>query len=85
MAVTAIVRIPLSAGMTREAATAAFEASAPRYRGIRGLVRKYYLFSEESPDRRRRLSVRLAGGRRAALRRRLEGQYPRALRRRPVN
>ena len=48
MAVTAIVRIPLSDGMTREAATAAFEASAPRYRGVRGLVRKYYLFSEEA-------------------------------------
>ncbi len=48
MAVTAIVRFPLSAGMTREAAAAAFEASAPRYRGIRGLVRKYYLFSEEA-------------------------------------
>ena len=48
MAVTAIVRIPLSDGMTREAARAAFEASAPRYRGIRGLVRKYYLFSEEA-------------------------------------
>ena len=47
MAVTAIVRIPLSDGMTREAARAAFEASAPRYRGIQGLVRKYYLFSEE--------------------------------------
>ena len=48
MAVTAIVRIPLSDGMTREAARAAFEASALRYRGIRGLVRKYYLFSEEA-------------------------------------
>ena len=48
MAVTAIVRIPLPAGTTREAARAAFEASAPRYRGARGLVRKYYLFSEEA-------------------------------------
>ena len=48
MTVTAIVRIPLAAGMTREAATAAYEASAPRYRGIKGLVRKYYLFSEEA-------------------------------------
>ena len=47
MAVTAIVRIPLSADMTREAAKAAYEASAPRYRGVRGLVRKYYLFSED--------------------------------------
>ena len=48
MTVTAIVRIPLSAGMTREGARAAYEASAPRYRSVRGLVRKYYLFSEEA-------------------------------------
>jgi len=47
MTVTAIVRFPLSEGMTREAARAAYEASAPRYRSVRGLVRKYYLFSED--------------------------------------
>ena len=40
MAVTAIVRFALPEGKTREAATAAFEASAPLYRGVQGLIRK---------------------------------------------
>ncbi len=47
MAVTAIVRFPLAAGMTLEGAKALFEASAPRYRTVQGLVRKYYLYSED--------------------------------------
>ena len=47
MAVTAIVRFALPEDMTREAAKAAFEASAPLYQGARGLVRKYYLLSED--------------------------------------
>ena len=47
MAVTAIVRFALPEGKTREAATAAFEASAPLYRGVQGLIRKYYLLSED--------------------------------------
>ena len=46
MAVLAIVRFPLPAGITRETARAAFEASAPRYRGVRGLLRKHYLYAE---------------------------------------
>lgn len=46
MAVTAIVRFVLPEDMTREAATAAFEASTPLYRGVQGLIRKYYLLSE---------------------------------------
>ena len=47
MAVTAIVRFTLPEGKTRKAAKAAFEASAPLYRGVQGLVRKYYLLSED--------------------------------------
>ena len=45
MAITAIVRFALPEGKTRESATAAFEASAPLYRGVQGLIRKYYLLS----------------------------------------
>ena len=47
MAVTAIVRFALPEDKTREAATAAFEASAPLYRDVVGLIRKYYLLSED--------------------------------------
>ncbi len=47
MAVTAIVRFALPEGKTPEAAKAAFEASAPLYRGVQGLIRKYYLLSED--------------------------------------
>ena len=48
MAVTAIVRFALPEGKTRAAAKAAFEASAPLYRSVPGLIRKYYLLSEDS-------------------------------------
>ena len=47
MAVTAIVRFALPEDKTRESAKAAFEASAPLYRGVQGLIRKYYLLSED--------------------------------------
>ena len=45
--ITAIVQFKLPDGITREAAEAAFEGSAPKYRGVPGLVRKYYLFRED--------------------------------------
>ncbi len=47
MAVTAIVRFELPEDRAREAVTAAFEASAPLYRGVEGLIRKHYLLSED--------------------------------------
>ncbi len=47
MAVTAIVRFTLPEGKTREELAAAFEQSAPLYRDVPGLVRKYYLVSED--------------------------------------
>ena len=47
MAITAIVRFTLPEGKTREEAVAAFEKSAPLYRDIQGLTRKYYLVSED--------------------------------------
>ena len=46
--ITAIVEFPLGEGATREKAAALFEASAARYQGMKGLVRKYYLFDEAS-------------------------------------
>lgn len=45
MAVTAIVRFTLPEGKTQEDMAAAYERSAPLYRDVPGLVRKYYLLS----------------------------------------
>ena len=45
--ITAIVRFPLAANVTRDDAKAMFEKSAPNYRGVPGLVRKYYLFGDD--------------------------------------
>ena len=44
--ITAIVRFKLPEGTTLEEATKLFEGSAPNYRGLDGLVRKYYLYGE---------------------------------------
>ena len=46
MAVAAIVRFAMPEDKTRETATAKFEASAPLYRGVPDLIRKYYVLSE---------------------------------------
>ena len=45
--ITAVVRFPLPQGTTRDDAKAMFEKSAPNYRGVPGLVRKYYLFGDD--------------------------------------
>ena len=42
--ITALVQFPLTEGTTLEQARDAYEGSAPKYRGLAGLVRKYYLF-----------------------------------------
>ena len=42
--ITAIVRFPLKSGTSREDAAKLFEGSAPKYRHLAGLIRKYYLF-----------------------------------------
>lgn len=44
--ITAIVRFKMPEGTTLEEATKLFENSAPNYRGLDGLVRKYYLYGE---------------------------------------
>ncbi|MDX1711930.1 MAG: YdhR family protein [Rhodovibrionaceae bacterium] len=51
--ITAVVQFPMPEGVTREDARSLFESSAPRYREVAGLLRKYYLFDEQE---------RVAGG-----------------------
>ncbi len=45
--ITAVVRFRLPQEMTRDGAKAMFEKSAPNYRGVPGLVRKYYLYGDD--------------------------------------
>lgn len=45
--ITAIVTFQMPPDTTREAAAAIFRSTAPRYRDLPGLVRKYYLFGED--------------------------------------
>jgi hypothetical protein len=51
--ITAIVNFKLPADIDAKKAVELFKGSAPKYRGMKGLVRKYYLFDDEK---------RLAGG-----------------------
>ncbi len=46
--ITAIVNFQLPADIAPETVAQAFEASAPNYEGVAGLVRKYYLFDPET-------------------------------------
>jgi hypothetical protein len=46
--ITAVVQFPLPDGVTRDDAKSLFESSAPRYREVPGLLRKYYLFDGEA-------------------------------------
>ena len=45
--ITAIVQFKLPEGTTREQAQTLFEASVPRFQGLPGLIRKYYLYRED--------------------------------------
>jgi hypothetical protein len=45
--ITAIVQFSLPHPMTRDRAREAFSNSAPRYVGVTGLVRKYFLLSQD--------------------------------------
>ena len=47
MGATAVVRFKLPQNITRDDAKAMFEKSAPNYRDLPGLVRKYYLFGDD--------------------------------------
>jgi hypothetical protein len=46
--ITAIVRFKLPQDLDAAKAAELFRNSAPKYRGLEGLVRKYYLFDAES-------------------------------------
>ncbi|HXZ48510.1 MAG TPA: YdhR family protein [Usitatibacter sp.] len=45
--ITAVVQFSLPAPVSRERARELFLGTAPRYRGTAGLIRKYYLLSED--------------------------------------
>ncbi len=45
--ITAVVQFALSHPVTLEEATKMFELTAPKYKNLPGLVRKYYLRSED--------------------------------------
>jgi Putative mono-oxygenase ydhR len=46
--ITAIVRFKLPASIDSAKAAELFQGSAPKYQGLTGLIRKYYLFDAES-------------------------------------
>jgi hypothetical protein len=46
--ITAIVRFRLPATVDAAKAAELFEGSAPKYQGLAGLIRKYYLFDAET-------------------------------------
>lgn len=45
--ITAVVQIKLPDPMSLEKAKAIFSGTAPKYRNVPGLIRKYYLLSED--------------------------------------
>lgn len=45
--ITVIVQFKLPQAISREKAREVFSSTAPKYREIRGLIRKYYLLSED--------------------------------------
>ena len=45
--ITALVQFSLPAPLTREKARELFSGTAPRYLGLKGLIRKYYVLSED--------------------------------------
>ena len=45
--ITALVQFRLSQPLSREKAREIFAGTAPRYREIQGLIRKYYLLSQD--------------------------------------
>ena len=46
--ITALVQFPLPADVTAARAKELFRASAPKYQGLKGLLRKYYIYHAES-------------------------------------
>ena len=46
--ITVTVKFPAPEGATLESITEAFRSTTPRYEGLPGLIRKYYLFNPDS-------------------------------------
>ena len=46
--ITVTVNFPTPEGATLESITEAFRSTTPRYEGLPGLIRKYYLFDPAS-------------------------------------
>ena len=44
--ITAFVQIKLPEAISRDKVIEAFEASVPKYKGVEGLLRKYYLYDD---------------------------------------
>jgi hypothetical protein len=45
--ITVFVQFRLPAPMTRDQAREVFQSTAPKYKGLPGLIRKYYVLSED--------------------------------------
>jgi hypothetical protein len=45
--ITTIVQFTLAQPMTRDEARKVFQSTAPKYRGLPGLVRKYYIVADD--------------------------------------
>lgn len=45
--ITALVQFNLPQPISREKARGIFSGTAPKYRGIKGLIRKYYILSQD--------------------------------------
>lgn len=45
--ITALIQFKLPQPVTREKARGIFSSTAPKYREIRGLIRKYYILSQD--------------------------------------
>ena len=48
--ITAFVQFKLPVPLSRDKAQEIFLGTAPKYRGVRGLIRKYYLLSESGTE-----------------------------------
>ena len=79
--ITAIVNFKLPAEIDAKKAAELFKGSAPKYRGMKGLVRKYYLFDEQSRIGGGVYLLEEPGRRRRGLHGAMEGLHRRALRR----
>ena len=65
--IVAIVTFHLPQPASLAEITKTFQSTAPKYRGMQGLLRKNYFMSEDGASRRRHLCLAITRRRRAAL------------------